>query len=996
MSVKVGESDAEEVSCTSNRWTFSLSSFADAQFAAVVSYKDAAENMVEVTVGPLERDVVVPTVSGDYEVVDGTYHPGGILSFAINYSEDVMVKGVPTLAFELGTNNSSTTKQAIYAEGSGSSQLIFKYAISATDVDSDGIQVTNGSALTFSQGIEITDGVGNAVTASPAIKDFSNVLIATAASVSATVSSFAPFGRQTYKVGDELIITAALSGTIDLGATDAPSLSLAIGDDLVTAACKSSSCNGSAQTGIIQLQFSYTILDGQNASRVLVKALDAGGMALGLGTLLPFSLPGVSVDTTKPVVTGLSDGSAVANSGAWSWGCEDASLSCTYRSFVSQSDTHTWVGNTTFTTNHEATIASPTTGKWYLHVQALDDAENESETKTVFVDIDVTMPTINTAQEVVFPAAGEYSHQDRLEFEVSFSESVSVVDTPRLTLTVGSTTRYADYHRMGDSGEKVIFRYVVAADDADTDGIALATTIEANGGSIADRAGNAVSDLTALTLPDPVPVITIDAAPVISEIALPDQAPTKYKINDSLTINVTFNESVVVTGHPALILDVGGARVRASYEGDGTSQTVHPFGLSVVAPINGESLSVLSLDLGQGGSIVDGQQNAAVLDFSAKQLAVALDAIFPRPTNIGEVSKRASSVSWSWGCSESGCTYRSVINEQAQHSFQESDAYTETATLSESSGLTEDAVYYLHLQVKDAAGNEGKFFHYSVHYDTIVPTIAELSGVPDDKTYFYGKLLSFSVRFSEAVTVTDGSQPVLKIRVRGNSDALNDNQLHEVPYLEGSGTDTLVFKYAVASGVVDADGIELLATLSLKGGTIKDSAGNDLADESTFTVPTMGINLDGAAPTVLSVKFVDGSSIEITDLTYLKKAGEGLIELALSEQVTLDTAQGSPELVLDVGGAVKRAIFQPPASFDSTTNIDKLLFKYTVQDGDNDSDGVGYTEVDLNGSVLADSSGSGLIPLTGASLANFIIDTTVPTVSMVRADGATHNTYGSF
>ena len=68
-----------------------------------------------------------------------------------------------------------------------------------------------------------------------------------------------------------------------------------------------------------------------------------------------------------------------------------------------------------------------------------------------------------------------------------------------------------------------------------------------------------------------------------------------------------------------------------------------------------------------------------------------------------------------------------------------------------------------------------------------------------------------------------------------------------MPYLEGSGTDTLVFKYVVASGVVDTDGIELLATLSLKGGTIEDSAGNDLADEGTFTVPTMNINLDGGS-----------------------------------------------------------------------------------------------------------------------------------------------------
>ena len=298
-------------------------------------------------------------------------------------------------------------------------------------------------------------------------------------------------------------------------------LSLAIGDKSVPAICKAPSCNGSAQSGITQLQFSYTILDGENASRVLVKALDAGGIsALGLGTLLPFSLAGVLVDTTKPVVMGLSDGSAVANSGAWSWGCEDASLPCTYRSVVNQSDTHTWVSEP-FIADHEATIATPATGKWYLHVQVRDAVENESETKTVFVDIDVTVPTIDTAQEVVFPAAGEYSHQDSLEFEVSFSEAVSIVDTPRLTLTVGSTTRYADYHRMGESGKKVIFRYVVAADDADTDGIALATTIDANGGSIADQAGNAVSDLTALVLPDPVPVITIDAAPFISEIALP-------------------------------------------------------------------------------------------------------------------------------------------------------------------------------------------------------------------------------------------------------------------------------------------------------------------------------------------------------------------------------------------------------------------------------------------------------------------------------------------
>ena len=82
---------------------------------------------------------------------------------------------------------------------------------------------------------------------------------------------------------------------------------------------------------------------------------------------------------------------------------------------------------------------------------------------------------------------------------MSFSEVVSIVDTPRLTLTVGSTTPLCRLSPMGESGEKVIFRYVVAADDADTDGIALATTIDANGGSIADQAVNAVPILQLLS-----------------------------------------------------------------------------------------------------------------------------------------------------------------------------------------------------------------------------------------------------------------------------------------------------------------------------------------------------------------------------------------------------------------------------------------------------------------------------------------------------------------
>ena len=997
VSVKVAEATAEEVSCASNAWTFNLSSFSDPEFVAVVSYSDAAGNIAEVTVGPLARDVDAPTVIGDYEVLDGTYHPGGILSFAINYSEDVIVEGVPTLAFELGANGSATTKQALYAEGSGTGQLVFKYPIVVGDSDGDGIQIIESSALTFTQGVKIRDGAGNTIVASPPVKNFSSVLIAASSTVTGTIGNFAPGEEKTYKAGDVLTITANLGGNIDLAASDAPSLSLVLGEVSVEAACVSSVCDGTAQSNLNELQFSYTIKDGENASRVLVKALDAGGIGtLGLGIFLPFHLRGVVVDTTKPVVTGLSDGSAPVKSAQWAWECEDTSA-CTYRNVVSEGDSYTWV-NESFGETSTVGTSNATTGKWYLHVQAKDAVGNKSETKTVFVDIDVTPPTLASG-DIMVPAAGAYGYQDELEFQVSFSEAMLVTGSPRLTLTVGSQTRYVDYHGIDKSGQNVIFRYVVASDDADADGIALTNKdIDKNGGTLTDQAGN---DVASLAFSATLPAITIDSAPSISQMVLGGNlAKTAYKIDDAVTIDVTFSESVVVTGHPVLLLDVGGARVRASYKGNGVSATLHSFGFDVVAPINSATgFSVLSLELGQGGSIVDDQQITAVLDFETQVFAtVALDTIFPRPTSIEEAPKSASSVEWSWGCSESNCTYRSVINEQAQHSFESAETYGTTTNLSEASGLTEGSVYYLHLQIKDAVGNEGEVFHYSTHYDTTAPLIVALSAVPDDKTYVYGESLTFSVRFDEAVIVgmdSEENRPVLKIRVRDANAADDDNQLREVPYLEGSGTDTLVFKYVVPEGLVDSDGIELSSVITLKGATIKDGAGNDFDVLGTFTVPpNMSINLDGAAPYVSSVKFVDTDSAEIAEVTHLKEAGEGLIELTLSEDVTLDTAQGSPELVLDVGGVAVRAIYQPPAV--SITNIRKLLFKYTVQAGDNDSDGVDYTEVDLNGAVLLDLSKSGLVPLTAGSLTTFIIDTTAPTVTLARADGVMTLLNGSF
>jgi len=117
-----------------------------------------------------------------------------------------------------------------------------------------------------------------------------------------------------------------------------------------------------------------------------------------------------------------------------------------------------------------------------------------SNTAASTVTIDQTAPTISS---VTAPANATYKPADTPTFTMVFSESVTVSGAPRLTLTVGSATEYAEFVSMSDS-KTALFRYTVASDpvEFDTDGIILATTLELYGGAIRDLATNAISLFT--------------------------------------------------------------------------------------------------------------------------------------------------------------------------------------------------------------------------------------------------------------------------------------------------------------------------------------------------------------------------------------------------------------------------------------------------------------------------------------------------------------------
>lgn len=105
------------------------------------------------------------------------------------------------------------------------------------------------------------------------------------------------------------------------------------------------------------------------------------------------------------------------------------------------------------------------------------------------------------------PDNGNYETGDSLDFVVPYSLAVVTSGTPRVTITIGENTRYANY-LSGSGTQSLTFRYMVVAEDSAPDGISMAALIDLNGGSILSvatpqvpaSAGLTTADLTGITI----------------------------------------------------------------------------------------------------------------------------------------------------------------------------------------------------------------------------------------------------------------------------------------------------------------------------------------------------------------------------------------------------------------------------------------------------------------------------------------------------------------
>ncbi len=269
--------------------------------------------------------------------------------------------------------------------------------------------------------------------------------------------------------------------------------------------------------------------------------------------------------------------------------------------------------------------------------------------------------------------------------------------------------------------------------------------------------------------------------------------------------------------------------------------------------------------------------------------------------------------------------------------------------------------------IKDAAGNDALTTLNNVGsptgvlVDAIAPSVSS-STVPANGTYVAGQNLDFTVTYSEPVVVT--GSPFVGVTL--------DSGAVQAAYFSGTGTATLTFRYTVAPGNLDTDGIATDSSITLNGGTIKDAAGNDAATAVTFP-STAGALVDAVPPGAIS-------STVPPNATYI--TGQTLnYSVTFSEPVIVIGAP-SVALTLNTGGTVQ-------ASYLSGSSSSTLTFQYTIVSGNADSDGVTTASaISLNGGSIRDAAGNNAATaVTFASTAGVLVDGIAPTVSsIVRAD----------
>ena len=589
------------------------------------------------------------------------------------------------------------------------------------------------------------------------------------------------------------------------------------------------------------------------------------------------------------------------------------------------------------------------------------------------------------------PASGDtYELGETIELLVEFHRAVTVSGSPLLALTIGTQTRHAAYSTSWRDGRVLQFSYVVQEGDRDEDGIGIpANGLTTGGGSIRAADGAAAADLTHAAETHwqggkvDGSLVTTPSVEGISFVSSPARGDT-YELGETVEVVVEFDGAVKTTGNPQVALTVGTRTRYATYNGWGAAflyfnYTVQPGDRDV----DGISLAADALIL-SGGSITaaDGKTSA---DLSHPEVGPdggsKVDASLvtpPRVTAVSLVSAPARGGTYELGeeveiqvefdraVTVTGdprlaLTIGSDTRYAAYFRGWEEDRYLFFAYAVQAGDRDDDGISIAaNALVVDGASitaTDGTTGADLTHAAVTPVGGGKVNGSPDVRpprltniafissperggTYQLGEEVEVMVEFDGAVKATGDPRLALTIGTRKRYATFS-----------GWGSDALYFSYTVQAGDRDEDGIGIPANaLVLSGGTVTAADGVTAAVLTHEAMAPAGLSKVSSSevtpPRVREIRFAyapaQGDTYELGETVEVEVEFDRAVE-----------ATGGPQVVLTVGTQKRYAAF-------SGWGSESLYFKYTVQDGDRDEDGIGIlaNALVLNGGTITAVDGT--------------------------------------
>ena len=775
------------------------------------------------------------------------------------------------------------------------------------------------------------------------------------------ITSDPPDGRDVYGIGEEVEVTVTFSEIVMV--TETPRVTLKVGE-------RDRSANYESVTGA-ELVFAYTVaVNDSDADGVSLEADSLSGGTIrdpsGNDAVRTHSAvaadTGQKVDGIKPVLA--STGGAVANGTmltlAYGEPLDSSSVPGNDAFTVTGgSETRTVTGVRVSGNSVELTLTPAVEhGETGLRVSYTvpagmgatpiqdrvgNDADGLSSEPVTNQTPDRIPPTVISVEITSDPPDGRdvYGAGEEIEVTVTFSETVLVTGTPRVTLKVGARDRSANYESV--TGAVVLFAYTVATNDSDTDGVSVEAD-SLSGGTIRDPSrNNALRTHSAVAADTGQQVDGIKPVLASTDGAVANGTMLTLAYSEPLdTSSAPGNDAFSVTGGNET-RSVTGVRVSGSAveltltpavehgeTGLRVSYTV-PTG-SVAAPIQdtagndaarlsnrsvtndtgdttGPAVEMLRItsNAGSDSTYAVGDPIEVTVTFNESVVVTGT----PRLTvNVGGQNRRAD--------------YLSVTGAAVKFEYRVARGDSDRDGVS----IDADSLSGGGGTIRDGAQNDATLTHAGVAADSrhkvdgIPPALATTDGAVVNGTTLtlaYSEPLNSSSRpAASAFTVTGG------------------NEARTVTRVQVSGSEVLLtLNPAVTDG-------ESGLRLSYQPGEnpIEDTVGN--AADGLNNQPVTNNTGDTTGPTVETVRITSNAG---SDATYA--AGE-TIEVTVTFSATV-VVTGTPRLTLNLGGRSRTANYQ-----DVTGAA--VRFEYQVVSGDTAPYGVSIDANRLSGGTIRDGA----------------------------------------